>query len=1129
MPRYRDFQIGTLPKLAGAALEGAHQPDLRAPEELAGGCGRRSTQLGGDHVPGRLGEAAQHDGLAHRVRQLRDALVQDARQLGSRDLVHDRRTLRHQLHREAVAVVARAQPLERQVAGGITLQSAVVLGQVVDLILDQLGEPIDQGRVFARHEVLQGLQGAQERLLNDVLGILEVLQPPPHARAYDAEHARVVAREQLFDGAAVAALGARDELERIRGGGHGAATCPKGGHAAIFEPGMSSADSQAEKVFARFLAARDAGAEIPFEAIVRRHPGLADDLLALHGRWQRFDGVFRSLAGREGRGGPGEHEAELLGRLEQRQAGPGRYELHEEVGRGGMGIVRRVHDPDLRRDLAIKSVRPREDEDPTDRARRAARFLEEAQITGQLHHPGVVPVHELGLDADGNVYYTMPLIEGEDLGAVFERVWKGAADWTVPRALTLLLRVCETMTYAHARGVVHRDLKPANVMVGEFGEVYVVDWGLAGFLGTAEHDAPSTNAAAIHTDRREDVRDGSGALHTQVIGTPAYMAPEQALGQPADVRSDVYAVGAMLYTLLARREPFAEQLRGRRGAEALEAIRAGSPQSLARIPSAVDAELQAIAERAMARDPSQRYGDMAALAADLRAYAEGRVVQAHATGAWVEFRKWVGRNRATATALLLLCSSLALGLLASAALFLRAQHSEELARLEKERVLRLSDLKRHEDLTAAAEHLWPAHPENERALRDWLAQARELVSRLPVHRETLAALRESAVPSGDTWSFANTEDQWHHDNLAELVAAVDRLAGPAGTLHDIEQRLEFAMTVVANSTQGPQAADAWARAVAAIADEDASPAYGGLVLQPQLGLLPIGRDPDSGLWEFAHLQTGEPAARGADGRLSVAPNTGLVFALLPAGTVVVGAQATDPQGANYSPGAFDNERPVHAVPLDPFFISKYEMTQAQWERIDRANPSTHKPSTAEGSELAIGPTHPVETISRSAAERLVRALGLELPSEAQWEYAARAGHSTPWWVGDDPRELQGAANLADLTVTRMGRQWPQVERWLDDGWLRHAPVDTLRPNPFGLHHMLGNVWEWCRDDFAAYSEPARPGDGLREAPGELSVGRGGGYVNNAAYARAAIRDARPDAAHPLFGVRPVRPLVRANR
>ncbi|MCA9317888.1 MAG: serine/threonine protein kinase, partial [Planctomycetes bacterium] len=183
-----------------------------------------------------------------------------------------------------------------------------------------------------------------------------------------------------------------------------------------------------------------------------------------------------------------------------------------------------------------------------------ARFLEEALVTGQLDHPGVVPVHELGLDPTGRVFFTMKLVRGEDLRAVLGRVHRNEPDWTVPRALGLLLRACEAMAYAHDKHVIHRDLKPGNIMVGRFGEVYVMDWGLARVLGRPDArdlrlrpDVGTT--ASLHSERHEQASEHSPlvTMDGDVVGTPAYMPPEQARGAIDELSpaSDVYALGAI--------------------------------------------------------------------------------------------------------------------------------------------------------------------------------------------------------------------------------------------------------------------------------------------------------------------------------------------------------------------------------------------------------------------------------------------------------------------------------------------------------------------------------------------------------------------------------------------------------
>ncbi len=352
---------------------------------------------------------------------------------------------------------------------------------------------------------------------------------------------------------------------------------------------------------------------------------------------------------------PSSSSSRILERLGSRGLADARYRIDGELARGGMGVILKVWDEDLRRELAMKVVleRGREGSARADEIEPEilSRFLEEAQITGQLDHPGIVPVHELGLDSSGHVYFTMRLVKGRDLADVFRQVARNEAGWTVTRALGVLLKACEAMAYAHEKGVIHRDLKPANVMVGRFGEVYVMDWGLARVLDDPEGHG---SRSAVRSELREDT--SAGALETidgQVFGTPAYMSPEQARGETLllTARTDVYAMGAMLYHLLSGAMPY------RRSGEALspfailERLRSGPPAPLIELAPDAPSELIAIVEKAMARAPAARYEDIGELARDLAAYLEGRVVRAYRTGALAEFNKWVGRNRGTAAAI----------------------------------------------------------------------------------------------------------------------------------------------------------------------------------------------------------------------------------------------------------------------------------------------------------------------------------------------------------------------------------------------------------------------------------------------------------------------------------------------
>ena len=366
-----------------------------------------------------------------------------------------------------------------------------------------------------------------------------------------------------------------------------------------------------------------------------------------------------------------------------------RFQLEDQVGQGGVGAVTRVQDRVLNRRLAMKTLldreEPRDEEERRLESQRLGRFLEEAQVTSQLDHPGVVPVHELGLDQNGKVFFTMRLVKGRTLGEVFTDAIEGKNDWTLTRALEVMLKVCDTMAYAHEKRVLHRDLKPANVMVGRFGEVYVMDWGLAKILDQDDlHDIrireeSDPQVSILHSVREQDAKsDATSSVVTldgTALGTPSYMPPEQAKGAEPDLRADVYAVGAMLYHLLSGQAPYTVPGMPKNAYRILEDVFLGPPRPIEQLKSGVPAALVAITEKAMARERDDRYATVVDLADDLRAFLENRVVRAHRTGAWVEMKKWVQRNRAFA-------ASVAAGLVASLAFgafafvqYLRAEES----------------------------------------------------------------------------------------------------------------------------------------------------------------------------------------------------------------------------------------------------------------------------------------------------------------------------------------------------------------------------------------------------------------------------------------------------------------------
>ncbi|MBL7646314.1 MAG: protein kinase [Candidatus Hydrogenedentes bacterium] len=336
----------------------------------------------------------------------------------------------------------------------------------------------------------------------------------------------------------------------------------------------------------------------------------------------------------------------------------GRYTHQSEHARGGMGRILMVHDEYLGRDIALKELLPHmgssgggESAEPGTAAVPSApspvrfsgaviaRFLQEARITGQLEHPSIVPVYELGHRKDGALYYTMKLVRGKSLSKAIREAG------SLRERLMLLphfIDLCNAIAYAHSRHVVHRDIKPANVMVGEFGETVVLDWGLA--KARRGHDAHAdVIEKSIMSMNLGSAASSAKTNYGQLIGTPAYMPPEQALGHTdqIDERSDIYSLGVVLYEILTGRLPFKKKTIK----ELISSVIYEEPMGILKVEPRVPLELAAICERAMRKSPNERYNTAKELADDVTRFQSGALVDAYVYSVKDIFSRFLQRYR----------------------------------------------------------------------------------------------------------------------------------------------------------------------------------------------------------------------------------------------------------------------------------------------------------------------------------------------------------------------------------------------------------------------------------------------------------------------------------------------------
>jgi len=338
-----------------------------------------------------------------------------------------------------------------------------------------------------------------------------------------------------------------------------------------------------------------------------------------------------------------------------------RYAVGSVVAQGGMGAILSAEDRAIRRDVAMKVMlfSGVGGEDLT-------RFVEEAQITGQLEHPNIVPVYELGVDEQDQPFYTMKFVRGISLRKIVELLAQGvegtAKKYPLPVLLTIFQKVCDGLAFAHNKGVIHRDLKPENIMLGEYGEALVMDWGLAKIVGgssqsRAAQQGPRVASSAVRSVRQDD--PGSVTMTGSIMGTPQYMSPEQASGEIEclDQRTDIYALGAILYQLLTLEPPIASSssvddlLMDVRAGRITPPLQRVGGKKLPHLPGGrVPESLAAVAMKAMALDPAVRYPSVQAFQADIAAYQNGFATSAERAGLGKQLALLIKRHKVASAA-----------------------------------------------------------------------------------------------------------------------------------------------------------------------------------------------------------------------------------------------------------------------------------------------------------------------------------------------------------------------------------------------------------------------------------------------------------------------------------------------
>jgi formylglycine-generating enzyme required for sulfatase activity len=727
------------------------------------------------------------------------------------------------------------------------------------------------------------------------------------------------------------------------------------------------------------------------------------------------------------------------------------YEVREVLGEGGVGIVYQAVQKSIDREVAIKMMKGGPGQD----AKEKESFVSEAQVTGKLDHPNILPIHDLDTTADGQPFYTMKMVRGTPWSDVI-------GDKSLAENLGILFDVCDAVSFAHCKGVVHRDLKPENVMLGEFGEVQLLDWGMG---------------ASVSEDG--DLLDSSS---TQAAGgTPAYMAPEMVTGEEGTVgvHSDIYLLGAILYEIITGQPPHP----GRRVLDSLENARNNVIRPTEHTGVLVD-----IALKAMQTKPPDRYlsvNDLRRALLDYQSHAESIILCERSSSNLGEARENQDYDL-FAQALFGFRQALTFwednpearsGIVDTQLQYARGAF--EKGDLDLAASTLDNDCSAHQDLAAEVKRARGRRNAARRRLKLLRIAAMSLTATVIIILTVAAIWIYAAKRQADIAreaAVAAREAEAEQRELAESasIKAQDEEARAVKALAD----LETAYTDLVEAQEQEKRAWAEARASERVATETRDE------------LAKTGMLMDNSWWVFDAAearQRQQDAAAALDMpvefSLALANDVELVMVLVPPGDFVMGSP---PKEENRSA-----DEHLHRIShRDAFYLGKFEMTETQWQALIGQPPPSAVDRDADPALPVTGVSLEQIEIDLPPAilEHAPAGWKIRLPSEAEWEYACRAGTATAFHAGDGQDSLESVG-------------W-----FLSNSQHQARPVGLKTPNAFGLHDMHGNVGEVCADQYVPgfYLESPTE-DPLCKQDGETPVVRGGSVLNTPEHCRSAYR------------------------